>query len=114
MNLFLFAAGMMVCFFFSVLVACIINAGPPGFYYHAHKPGMATLKIFGTACLSGSVFYGFFLMLAERNKQKSTIMRWLARSFLIGMCGAFILEIGYFNFRHFELIGAKAPEKKYL
>ncbi|MBQ6504847.1 MAG: hypothetical protein IJI57_13140 [Flexilinea sp.] len=113
-NLLLFAAGLIVCFAFSVLVDCIIKAGPPTFFYHTHKPGMTTLKIFGTSCLSGSSFYALFLMLAERKNQHSTILRWLFRSFLIGMCGAFILEIGYFNFRHFELIGAKAPEKTFL
>ncbi len=113
-NLLLFAAGMFVCFAFSVLIDCIIKAGPPTFYYHTHRPGIATLKIFGTACLSGSLFFALFLMLAERKNQRPTILRWLFRSFLIGMCGALILEIAYFNFRHFELISAKAPEKTYL
>ena len=113
-NLLLFSAGMIVCLCLSVLVDCIINAGSPTFYYHTHRPGMATLKIFGMACLSGSFFYSLFIMLAERKKQRVTILLWLVRSFLIGMCGALILEIAYFNFRHFELIGAKAQEKTYL
>ena len=113
-DLLLLFGGMGICFAFSVLVDCIIKAGRPTFYYHTHKPGMTTLKIFGTACLSGSLFYALFLMLAERKKQRPTILRWLVRSFLIGMCGSFILEIGYFNFRHFELIGAEAAKKTYL
>ena len=114
MDLLLLLGGMAICFAFSVLVDCIIKAGRPTFYYHTHKPGMATLKIFGMACLSGSLFYALFLMLAERKKQRQTILRWLVWSFLIGMCGAVILEVGYFNFRHFELIGAKAPQKTIL
>lgn len=113
-NLLLLIGGMVICFAFSVLVDCIIKAGRPTFYYHTHKPGITTLKIFGMACLSGSLFYALFLMLIERKKQRPTILRWLVRSFLIGMCGAVILEVGYFNFRHFELIGTKAPQKTIL
>lgn len=113
-DLLLLLGGMVICFAFSVLVDSIIKAGRPTFYYHTHKPGSATLKIFGIACLSGSLFYALFLMLAERKKQRTTVMRWMVRSFLIGMCGAVILEVGYFNFRHFELIGAKAPQKTIL
>ena len=48
-DLLLFLGGMGICFAFSVLVDCIIKAGRPTFYYHTHKPGMATLKIFGIA-----------------------------------------------------------------
>lgn len=113
-DMLLFLGGMGICFAFSVFVDCIIKAGRPTFYYHTHKPGMATLKIFGIACFCGSLFYALFLMLVEQKKQRPTILRWIIRSFLIGMCGAVILEVGYFNFRHFELIGAKAPQKTIL
>lgn len=113
-DLLLFLGGIGICLVSSVLVDYIIKAGRPTFYYHTHKPGTATLKIFGMACLSGSMFYALFLMLVERKKQRPTILRWLVRSFLIGICGAVILEVGYFNFRHFELIGAKAPQKTIL
>ena len=46
-DLLLFLGGIGICVAFSVLVGCIIKAGRPTFYYHTHKPGTATLKIFG-------------------------------------------------------------------
>ena len=113
-NFLLLFIGIIISLTASVLVDCIIKAGRPTFYYHTHAPGRATLKVFGIASLSGGLFYALALMICERKRQRKTILRWLVRSFLIAFCGAMILEIGYFNFRHFELIGANAPQKNYL
>ena len=109
----IFAAGVILCLMFSVLTECIMRAGRPVFYYHTHKPGLTTLKIFGVSCLSAALFWALFLMLAERRALKKTLPVWIIRSFLFGVCGALILEIVFFNFRHFELIGARAPEVSY-
>lgn len=113
MNLFLLLIGLVVCCLSSVIADCVIKAGRPTFYFHTHRPGRATLRIFGISCLAGGFFYALFLMITERRRLKRTIFCWLVRSFLIAGCGAILLEIGYFNFRHFELIGANAPLLQY-
>lgn len=109
-NLILLILGVLLCSAASVVIDCVIQGGKPGFYYHTHRPGRATVKVFCCACFIFVLFYTLILMIIERKKQRKTIFRWMFRSFLIGMCGAVIIEIGYFNFRHFELIGTKAPE----
>ncbi len=109
-NLILLCVGIIVCLCFSVLTEIILRAGKPTFYYHIHRPGRTTVKLFGCACISGSVWYALFLMIAERKRAKKLVRVWLARSALLGICAAGLLEVFYFNFRHFELIGANAPE----
>ena len=106
----LFLSGILVCLASSVVIECVMRAGRPTFYYHTHRPGTATVRIFGTACLTASLFYALLLITAERKKQRKTIAGWLIRTALTAFCSAVILEAGFFNFRHFELIGAHARE----
>lgn len=109
----LWLAGALNAVLFTVLADCVIRAGRPDFYYHTHRPGLATVKIFAAACFCGAVWFALLLMLSERKHQRKTVSRWLVRSFLLSVCGAVLLEIVFFNFRHFELIGADAPEMEY-
>ena len=112
-NLVLLLTGILNGCIFSVIADFVIKGGRPDFYFHTHRPGTATLRIFGSAVICGSAFYGLMLMIFERKKEKNTVFRWLVRSSLIALCSAVFLEIGYFNFRHFELIGSGAPELHY-
>ena len=112
-NLVCFFAGILICFAFSILIDCIVTAGRPSLYFHTHKLGRATLKVFGVSAISAGLFYALFLMVIERKFQRKTVLCWLFRSFLIAGCGASLLEVFYFNFRHFELIGSNAPELQY-
>ena len=109
-NLVLTGIGMLICTAFSVLAEVIIRGRRPLFYYHTHRPGFVTLKVFGLACLFGGLFFALILMTIERKKLKTGASSWLMRSFLFAVCGAAVLEIGFFNFRHFELIGSGARE----
>ncbi len=113
-DLCLVLCGICVCLVFSVLADCVIRAGSPTFYYHTHSPGRATVKIFGAACFCGGAVYALILMAAERKKLRDTVARRLFQSFLIAFCGAVILEIGYFNYRHFELIGAGTEQFEFI
>lgn len=112
-NVLLFIIGDLVCLAGSVAVEMILKAGLPTFYYHTHALGKATVKIFGIGCLSAALFYALLLVLIECRKQKPTVIRCLVRAFLISFCGAMILEVGFFNQRHFELIGSGTEEKTY-
>ena len=103
-NLFLLAAGILNGFLFSIIADFILKAGKPDFYFHTHKPGSATLRVFGISSFFSAAFYSPFLMIIERRKAKKTVIRWLILSAIIAGCSAVILEIGYSNFRHFELI----------
>ena len=85
----------------------VIKAGSPTFYYHTHPAGPVTVRLFGASSLFGGLFYALILMTAERDLQKKTVSRRLAVSFLLGVCGAAILEFGFFNLRHYELVGIK-------
>ncbi len=110
-NIGLTAVGVMVCLVFSVLAEFVITAKKPAFYYHTHPLGPAAVKIFTAACAAGGSFYALMLMLTGRELRKREILSWLIASVLFALCGAVILEIGFFNFRHFELINSGAPEK---
>ncbi len=112
-NVLLFIVGIVVSLGGSVAVEAVLKAGRPTFYYHTHPLGTATVKLFGIGCLSAAMFYALLLVLVESRAQKPTVFRGLARAFLIAFCGALILEVGYFNQRHFELIGSGAEEKTY-
>ncbi len=112
-NLFLLAAGILNGCLFSILADFILKGGKPDFYFHTHKPGSATLRVFGISGFFSTAFYSLFLMIIERRKAKKTVVRWLVLSAIIAGCSAVILEIGYFNFRHFELLGSGAPELHY-
>ena len=109
-NIVFFVFGLLTCLAFSILIDIIMAAGHPTFYFHTHKPGRATLKIFLASTISGGLFFALILMMIERKSQRTTIIRWLFNSFLIACCSSLILEVFYFNFRHFELIGSNAPE----
>lgn len=112
-NILLFVIGVLICLAGSVAVEAVLKAGRPTFYYHTHALGKATVKLFGIGCLSAVLFYALLLVLIESRAQKPTVFRCLVRAFLFAFCGALILEVGYFNQRHFELIGSGAEEKTY-
>ena len=109
-NLILILTGVFVCMVFSVLAEVVILGERPRFYYHTHRPGPAALKIFLLSCAAGGLYYALALMTFERKKLRGGVLTRLVQSFLWGFCGALLLEIGYFNFRHFELMGSGAPE----
>ena len=109
-NFVLLFIGILVGLVSSVVTDFVIRGGRPSFYYHTHPLGRASIKIFAASVLCGGAFYALLLIFAEPKKHKKTLLRWMVRSLLIGLCGAVILEIVYFNFRHFELIGSGAPQ----
>lgn len=109
----LMISGILLCLIFSVLAECVLLAGKPKFYYFTHRPGAATLSVFGGSCLFALLFLALGIMIAERKMQRRSISRQLVLAVLLGMCGAALLEIGFFNFRHFELIGSGTDEITY-
>ncbi len=109
-NLLLMSAGVVLCLIFSILAEFVITAKRPSFYYHTHTLGPANIKLFAAACFSGGCFYALMLLFAGRKKRKNAHVYRLIISFLAGICGMLLLEIGFFNFRHFELINSGAPE----
>ena len=111
-NLLLFAAGVLNGFLFSVLAEFVIRAGRPVFYYHTHG-GLTSVKVFSAACFCGAAFFALSLMTAERRKERKALPHRLLFSILMGLCGAVLLEIGFFNFRHFELIGSGTAEMEF-
>ena len=112
-NVLLFVIGVLVCIAGSVLVEAVIKADWPTFYYHTHALGMATVKVFGIGCLSAAMFFALIAVSVERKAQKPTVLRRLVHAFLIAFCGALVIEVGFFNQRHFELIGSGTEEKTY-
>lgn len=112
-NIIILTIGVLTCIIFSILIDSILTAGRPTLYFHTHKPGRTTLKMFSISTISGGLFYALILMVIERKKQKKSVIRWLVRSFLVASCGTLLLEVFYFNFRHFELVGSNAPKLEY-
>ena len=112
-NIPLFVIGVLVCLTGSVFADAVVNADWPTFYYHTHALDMETVKVFGIGCLSAAMLYALILAIVERREQKPTVSRRLVYAFLIASCGAVILEVGYFNQRHFELIGSGTEEITY-
>ncbi len=112
-NVLLFVIGVLACLAGSVAADAVVNADWPTFYYHTHALGMETVKVFGIGCLSAAMLYALILAVVERKEQKPTVSRRLVYAFLIAFCGAMILEVGYFNQRHFELIGSGTEEITY-
>lgn len=111
-NLVLTAVCVFVCLLFSVLAEFVITAKKPVLYYHRHALGPAAVKIFTAACAAGGFYYALLLVIAERKKAVRGVLHRLVFSVLAGVCGALLLEIGLFNFRHFELVNTGAPEKR--
>ena len=112
-NALLFVIGVLVCIAGSVLVESVIKADWPTFCYHTHALCIETVKVFGIGCLSAAMLYALILAIVERREQKPTVLRRLVHAFLIAFCGSQILEVGYFNQRHFELIGSVTEEITY-
>lgn len=100
----LFGIGLIFTMLFSVIAEVILKAGRPTFYYHTHRPGRYTLKLFGLGCLLSGLIFSLSLIFFGRKNLRSGLVSWLVRCALIAALGSLILEFAWFNQRHYELM----------
>lgn len=97
----------------SILAEGILKAGRPTFYYHTHSIGKTTLKIFGLGCALSGLSGALAMLFRERKNRKRDILSGIIRIVLISLFGSLILELSWFNLRHYELIGEDKPSRIY-
>ena len=113
-TIFLTALGTVLNAAGTVVFEGLLKAGRPTLYYHTHAPGPVTLKIFLTGAALASLVFAVGLYFCEtkiRKMERSGSLFWLLTKIIaVSLLLSSILELGVFNYRHYELIGFDKPK----